>query len=132
MKSLPLNSPDAAARLVAVAVIADGRLHDEEIVWLNRHLILDAVGIDRDHFAHLFVEFCRELVDEAEQERVFLLDDARLARMAAEITDQNLRKATLSAIVILSKADGRLAKGEQRLLQYLLRHWDMTPNDLTS
>ena len=132
MKSLPENSPEAAARLVAIAVLADGKLHDKEILWLNRHLIYDAVGIDREAFAHLFLEFCRELVREAEQERVFLLEDARLSRLAAEVTDPDLRKVTLSAILIISKADGKVSEGEQRLLQFLLKNWNLSLADLTA
>lgn len=131
MKSLPVNSPEAVARLVAVAVLADGRLHDEEIVWLNRQIILDAIGMDRDAFAHLLIEFCRELVKEAEQERVFLLDDTRLSRLAAEVTDPALRRVVLSATLILAKADGKIATGEQRLLQFLLKTWDMSVDDLS-
>ena len=44
------NSPQALARLVAMVVVADGRLHDLELKWLDERGIYDALGIDAAGF----------------------------------------------------------------------------------
>ena len=36
MRSYPVNSPQAAARIVALTVVADGDIGDAEIEWLDR------------------------------------------------------------------------------------------------
>lgn len=36
MRSYPTNSPQAAARIVALTVVADGDIGDAEIEWLDR------------------------------------------------------------------------------------------------
>lgn len=130
MKTLKLNSPEAAARLIALAVMADGRLVKQEIAWLKKTMIYDAVGIDQDAFLQIFVDFCRELVSKSEHERVYLLDERRLARMAAEIDDPALRKNVLSAMLVLAKSDGKLAIGEEIVLSYLLKVWQINLDEL--
>ena len=37
MRSYPVNSPQAAARIVALTVFADGDIGDAEIAWLEQH-----------------------------------------------------------------------------------------------
>ena len=72
------------------------------------------------------------MITEAEQERVFLLEDHRLARLADDVTDPALRKVALSAILIIAKSDGDVSEGEQTLLRFLMQRWGIALEDLVS
>lgn len=72
------------------------------------------------------------MITEAEQERVFLLEEARLARLADDITDRALQKVALSAMLIIAKADGTVSEGEEPLLRYLMQRWGLTLDDLAA
>ena len=66
------NSPQALARLVAMVVVADGRLHDLELKWLDQRGIYDALGINAAGFGEVLLDLCRDVVLEAEQQRLYL------------------------------------------------------------
>ena len=132
MRSYPTNSPAAIARLIAMAMLADGRLDNREIDWINHHDTAALVGVDRDVLVQALLDCCRDVITEAEQERVFLLEDHRLARLADDITDKALQKVALSAILLIAKADGDVSEGEQTLLRFLMNRWQITLEELTS
>ena len=117
MRAYPTNSPEALARLIAMAILADGRLDNREIDWLKHHDTVSLVGIEQDVLIQALLDCCRDVITEAEQERVFLLEERRLARLADDIVDPTLQKVALSAILIIAKADGAVSEGEQTLLR---------------
>ena len=132
MRSYPTNSPAAVARLIAMAMLADGRLDNREIDWLNHHDTAAMVSVDRETLIQVLLDCCRDVITEAEQERVFLLEEARLARLADDITDRALQKVALSAMLIIAKADGTVSEGEEPLLRYLMQRWGLTLDDLAA
>ncbi|MBK6654605.1 hypothetical protein [Zoogloea sp.] len=75
-----------------MAILADGRLDNREVDWLKHHDTAALVGVDRDTLIQVLLDCCRDVINEAEQERVFLLEDHRLARLADDLTDPSLRK----------------------------------------
>lgn len=125
------NSPQALARLVAMTVIADGRLHDLELAWLKQRGIYDALGIDEAGFAQVLLELCRDVVVEAEQQRLYLFEPARLRRLAGDVDDPRLQRIVLSAMLVVGKADGRLSTGEQILLRFLFEYWKVDVDGLS-
>jgi len=50
MRSYPANSPQAAARIVALTVLADGDIGDAEIEWLDRLAVHEQLGLARHEF----------------------------------------------------------------------------------
>ena len=44
MRSYPANSPQAAARIVALTVVADGDIGDAENAWLDRLAVHEQAG----------------------------------------------------------------------------------------
>lgn len=132
MRSYASNSPAAIARLIAMAILADGRLDNREVAWIKENDTAALLGVDQDILIQVLLDCCRDVIAEAEQERVFLLEDARLARLADDITDPTLQKVALSAVLILAKIDGDISAGEQTLLRFLLQRWGIALEDLTS
>ena len=132
MRAYPTNSPEALARLIAMAILADGRLDNREIDWLKHHDTVALVGIEQDVLVQALLDCCRDVITEAEQERVFLLEERRLARLADDIVDPALQKVALSAMLIIAKADGTVSEGEQTLLRYLMKRWALSLEDLAA
>ena len=132
MRAYPTNSPEALGRLLAMAILADGRLDNREVDWLKHHETASLVGVEQDLLIQVLLDCCRDVITEAEQERVFLLEDHRLARLADDVTDPALRKVALSAILIISKSDGDVSEGEQTLLRFLMQRWGIALEDLVT
>lgn len=132
MRSYTQNSPEALARLVAMAILADGRLDNREVDWIKHNDTAALLGVDRDTLIQVLLDCCRDVINEAEQERVFLLEDHRLARLADDITDPALRRVALSAMLIIAKTDGSVSEGEQSLLRFLMSRWDIALEDLAA
>ena len=132
MRSYPTNSPEALARLVAMAILADGRLDNREVDWIKHNDTAALLGVDRDTLIQVLLDCCRDVINEAEQERVFLLEDHRLARLADDLTDPALQKVALSAMLILAKSDGSVSEGEETLLRYLMSRWGLALEDLAA
>ena len=132
MRAYPTNSPEALGRLLAMAILADGRLDNREVDWLKHHDTASLVGVERDVLIQVLLDCCRDVFTEAEQERVFLLEDHRLARLADDITDPAHRKVALSAILIIAKSDGDVSEGEKTLLRFLMQRWGIALEDLVT
>ena len=132
MRAYPTNSPEALGRLLAMAILADGRLDNREVDWLTHHDTAALVGVEQDLLIQVLLDCCRDVITEAEQERVFLLEDHRLARLADDVTDPALRKVALSAILIIAKSDGDVSEGEQTLLRFLMQRWGIALEDLVT
>lgn len=132
MRSYPTNSPEALARLVAMAILADGRLDNREVDWIKQNDTAALLGVDRDTLIQVLLDCCRDVINEAEQERVFLLEDHRLARLADDLTDPALQKVALSAMLILAKSDGSVSEGEETLLRFLMSRWSLALEDLAA
>ncbi|MDD3353973.1 hypothetical protein [Zoogloea sp.] len=130
MRSYPINSPDALARLVAMAILADGHLDNREVDWIRHNDTLALLGVDQDTLTQVLLDCCRDVINEAEQERVFLLEEARLSRLAGDLTDRSLQKVALSVMLIVAKSDGDVSDGEQSLLRFLMSRWGFTLEEL--
>ena len=48
LRAYPPDSPAAGARLVALALLADGKLEASELEGLGRHRVFDTLGISRE------------------------------------------------------------------------------------
>ena len=54
----PANSPQAAARIVALTVVADGDIGDAETQWLDRLAVHEQLGLARHELHALLDIFC--------------------------------------------------------------------------
>lgn len=62
MRGYPANSPKAAARIVALTVVADGDIGDAEIAWLHRMVVHEQLGLTRHELHALLDTFCEDLL----------------------------------------------------------------------
>lgn len=130
MRSYPINSSKALARLIAMAVVADGELDNCEIDRLRELEVFSMLGIEAEGFYQVLLELCRDLAVGGSGDHVSLLATERLEHLADEVSDPALRKLVLSAMLVTAKADGKVSEGEQTLLRFLLERWNIDVDSL--
>ena len=125
MRTYPANSPEAAARLVALVLISDGHVCRSEIDALDRLGAADELGLQPGAMPGIVQTLCEDLLLGAHASGSLLanVDDDALASLMAEVTDPALRGRVLRLAVAVANADRHLAEGEVLVLEAARRHW---------
>ena len=58
MRSYPIDSAEAMARIVAVALLADGVLDHSEVEALEKHELRNNLGLPAETLERVLHEFC--------------------------------------------------------------------------
>lgn len=119
------NSPQAKARLIALALLADGRLDDRELDGLSRRSTFTKLGLTREEFFQVLYELCADLSATPSRDESYLVTPEILAGSFAEITEPAEQKALLGLILDVIRSDGRLALGEARLFWNAIDAWQL-------
>ena len=122
MKSHPVNSPEAAARVLAMAMLADGQYSMTEIRALDRQQAPALLGLTAEAFKDVVDRFCQELLEHAGH-WTGEVDPGTRQQLMGEITDRHLQDLILQQCEALMLADGHLADGEVDLLDALGAAW---------
>lgn len=127
MRSYPVNSPQAAARIVALTVVADGDIGAAEIEWLDRLAVHEQLGLARHEMHALLDTFCEDLLssDQLVWADACPVDERTLAELMAEIQDPALRLTLLRVCVELAEVDARVDDGETAVLVAAVEHWGL-------
>ena len=62
VRKYPKNSPQAAARIVALTIISDGDVNNAEFALLDRLAVHEQLGLDRDALHEVFDTLCADLL----------------------------------------------------------------------
>ncbi len=125
MRSYPRNSPEAAARLVALVLISDGHVCRSEIDTL-KHLQLEAeLGLAPGSFAQVIHTLCEDLLLAADTgaSSIGSLDASTLSALLAEVDQPALQGKVLRLAHAAATADQHLAEAEAMLLALVHRQW---------
>ena len=127
MRSYPANSPQAAARIVALTVVADGDIGDAEIEWLDRLAVHEQLGLARHELHALLDTFCEDLLssDQLKWADACPVDERTLADLMGEIQDPALRLKLLRLCVELAEVDAHVDEGESIVLVAAVEHWGL-------
>lgn len=123
MKSHPINSPEAAARVLAMAMLADGQYSMTEIRALDRERAPTRLGLSAEAFKNVVDTFCQDLLLASGGQWTGEVDPATRQQIMNEITDRSLQDLILQQCEVLMLADGHLADGEVALLDALGASW---------
>lgn len=131
MRSYPTDSPQAVARIVALALLSDGNLHPRELGALER-VRSHADQLPGEVVRQVLREFCEDLMASAAAPpaHMFQLDHGLLVQLLAEVQDENLRIRVLQLCVAVVEADSHLARGEYEVLHAAARHWRVSVDRL--
>ena len=133
MRSYPRNSPEAAARIVALALISDGNIGSAEFEAMNQLDGVGELGLSPEDLPDIVKTLCEDLLMEGFDGRLILshLGDATLASLLAEVDDRQLQAKVLRLAVGAAKADQHLADGEVSILDAISRAWGLPPVTVT-
>ena len=127
MRSYPRNSPQAAARIVALSLLADGNLSKVELDVLERLGVHGQIGLEREALHSVLHAFCEDLLSTvhltwADSCRI---DPRTLAELMGEIDDPELRVKLLRICAEVVEADAHVADGEAIVLGAAVEHWGL-------
>jgi uncharacterized tellurite resistance protein B-like protein len=131
MRPYRLNSAQAAARIVALAMLADGHVCKSELEVLDRLGAGCPLGLQSGELRAVVQGLCEDMLSASEPAwgGSGQLDPATLAEVMAEVmsevTDPDLRTQVLNLCVAVVEADAFLAEGESTVLLAALQHWGL-------
>ena len=133
MRSYPRNSPEAAARIVALVLISDGHVCSSEIETLQRRQVEPLLGLAPGGFAQVVHTLCEDLLLGAYGSGSMMcsVDERTLASLLAEVDHPALQDKVLVLAGAAAEADKHLAESEALVVEAARRHWrrtDPSPN----
>lgn len=125
MRAYTLNSPQAAARVLALMLIADGNVCDAELRTLNRLHAEQRLGLPVGGLDDILRELCEDIYTGTRHESLCLeiFDEGAMRGLMAEVTDPWLRSEVLTLAHAAAEADQHLAQGEGLVLAAAEKYW---------
>lgn len=127
MRTYKIDSPQAAARVVAVTLVSDGHVSITELDLLDRLGAYRQLGIDRGEMLAVLQAFCDDLMQARHPDwaGACQIDPRTLNLLMAEIEDPALRMAVLRICVAVAEVDGHIADGESMVLVSAVEQWGL-------
>ena len=127
MRTYPRNSPQAAARVVALTVLADGHLGAQEIDALRRIDVAGRLDLSQSEFMAVVQAVCDDLMASSHQHwsGIDHLPRNELKLVLDEIDDVGLRLIVLEICAALCECDQNLTDAEYDMLCTQADHWDL-------
>lgn len=134
MRKYRQNSPESAARIVALTLVADGDLGKAELALLDELQVHAQLGIERAALHDVFDQFCADLLadNRLSWSGNCPVDDYTLTELLDEIDSPALRRNVLDLCVRVAEADAYVADGESALLTAAVAYWGMQQQMLRS
>jgi tellurite resistance protein len=127
MRHYRTDSPEAAARIVALAMLADGHLDRTELSRAEELGVYVQLGLDRVRWHSVLYGFCEDLMTSMSLNWGALcqVDPQILLDLLSEVRDPALRERVLDLCLKVTEADGHLADGESTLLATAASVWKL-------
>jgi uncharacterized tellurite resistance protein B-like protein len=127
MRRYPRNSPEAAARIVAMVMISDGRVSRSELEALQLVQVERALGMTHGGFMQVVDALCEDLLREAHAggEEECRIDQEALASMMSEVDSPQLQRTVRRLATAVAAADSHLAESEAVVMAAIGRHWSV-------
>ena len=133
MRTYPNNSPQAAARIVALAMLADGHLCQSELDVMARMSAHVQLGLLPNELHEIVTTLCEDI--HAASQLTWEpsgLAPATLAAILTEIDDPQLRAKLFDICAAVIAADTHMAEGEKVVLAAASELWGVSLNPTTA
>ncbi len=126
MRAYPNNSPQASARIIALAMLADGHVCKTEMDVVA-HLKLDVqLGLQPDEMKGIVHTLCEDMYYSAHHSWSSAnLDADTLNALLSEIDTPELQAKVFELCVAMTAADEHTAEGEMRVLTAAAEKWGL-------
>jgi hypothetical protein len=127
MRPYPRNSPQAAARIVALALLADGHLSRHELELLDATRAHAQLGLTREGLQGVVHAFCEDLLAAAQLDwsEACRVDEHTLAALLADVEDPALRLRVLELCIAVVEADSHVGEGESLVISATVAQWGL-------
>lgn len=129
LRAYPIDSPRAKARLLILAMFADGKLDGTELETLMERGAFSELGISRDDFLSVLFDFGADLSGLPKTGFDAAISPRVLQSLLAEISDDTQKLTMLRLIFDVIRSDGRLDPAEARLFWSALDAWSLRIED---
>jgi len=125
MRTYPTNSPEAAARIIALAMLADGHLCKSELDLLERVGAHGQLGLSPKELHTVLHTLCEDLLATSfgDWESACRISAETFSAVAAEITDADLRAKVLRLCAAVIASDEHVTENESRVLAAAVAQW---------
>lgn len=125
MRRYPLNSSQAAARVVALTLLADGTVSRGELSALARVGLFDRLGLDSKAMQALLEDLARDLYEFGTPvwDHAGGLHPLVVRCVLEDVTDPALRHEVLEMCRAVAESDSHVSHGEEALLQLASAQW---------
>ena len=127
MQTYPQNSPQAAARVVALTLLADGQLHEAELEMLDRLRVHQQLGLTQTQLHEVIHRVSKDLFESVRLSwaDACLVDPRTLRQLMDEVDDPGLRRTVLRLCVALVEADQHVSDSEVVVLAAAVEQWGL-------
>ncbi|TRZ70670.1 MAG: hypothetical protein D4S02_00105 [Rhodocyclaceae bacterium] len=127
MRHYAADSPEAIARVVSLALMADGAIDPSELSLFERHHIAARLGINQHCFNQVMQEFCEDMEVTALRETSGQLElsPETIAELLQDIRNPALQQNLLRAILDIVHADNRLVGSEAAIVSQAMNGWGL-------
>ena len=125
MRSYPRNSPHAAARIVALTLIADGRMKEVELTALERMDAYGRLGMEPGALRGVLHELCNDMLAAASDgnQQDCRISPETIRSLLAEVETPALRRLVFELCAGVARADRMMHDGELAVLLEAIDHW---------
>ncbi len=127
MRSYPRNSPEAAARILAITMICDGHIDKREIDAMRDSRVRRELDVDEAQWHEVMRGVCEDLLVAADMhwDRACKIGPETLDDLLAEIDDPMLARRVLAACQRAASADRTHTDAELIILRRAERAWGL-------
>lgn len=129
LRSYSRNSAEAAARIVALALIANGRVEAVETAALDALRGHERLGLTRLQWHGVIQDLCDDLLGPARCGAESCISGNLLERMLDEVQDDSMRRTVLRLSSAVVHADCQVEDGESFVLLAMIERWGLHPDD---
>jgi len=132
LRAYPANSPKAMARVLVVALLADGLLESRELENLARANGYARLGMTQGEYMQVLFDFCEDLLTRAPRsaDGQCKLEPDLMGQLLAEVTDPWRRRELVRLMIEIIRADGKVSRGESLAFWETLDAWNMSLSDV--
>jgi uncharacterized tellurite resistance protein B-like protein len=125
MRHYDIDSAHAAARVLSLALMADGAPAKIELDCLHRMRALEEIGIDDQLFESVLRNFCEDIEQSIGYFEALNYDlpSELIDALLGEVRDPHKQSELLRKMVEIAVADGCLSAGEKHVLARAVALW---------
>lgn len=129
LRAYPRNSAEAAARIVALALIANGRIKAVETAALEAQQARQRLGLTRPQWHAVIHELSTDLLGATRCDDDCCISSALLEHVLDEVDDDGTRRLVLHLCSVVVHADRQIDDGESFVLLAAIERWGLHPDE---